>query len=113
MSESTPASPAPLQRSRTYLTRQQAPRGCSRLQPAAVLTSSHLQAELQTEAVTKQALNKLYQEVAAGEIAVPTWGLRNGRLVRTPSKKRDDVQNLSSTAAQRLKRALPGNDDDL
>jgi len=86
LAEHAAASPAPKLRSRMYL--------------------SSYQAEQQAEVVTHQHYNKMLEDVKTGTVEVPTWEVKNGRFVRTPSKSRDDVHNLSTRAQQRLKRAM-------
>jgi len=81
-----PPSPAPLQRSRPYLTREQA--------------------ERQSEATTQQHVDQMKLNVAAGHVQVPEWRVINGRFVQTGSNQRDDVHNLTPVAQRRLQRAI-------
>ena len=48
----------------------------------------------------------MYKSVSAGEVSIPQWEVKNNKLVQTPSKRRDDVHNLTTVAQQRLKNQM-------
>jgi len=81
------------------------------------------QAKRQAEEFTQLEVNKLLDAVAQGKVEVGGGEIQNGRLARTPTKRRDDVQMLTPVAQQRISRLVgdrstPGggrilSDDDL
>jgi len=91
LADYTPAAPAPLQRSRKYL------------------TGREMAAE--AEINTAQHLKQMCDDVASGNVVTEEWTVSGGRFVKTPvKKKRDDVHHLTPVAQQRLKRELYARD---